>query len=93
MSLIFTDFQTPLTSLGLLEMQWFETKNYEISLSATHRCRRGLWWQQQLAPREGNEDAFRRSTFEVAKHLFSIIVSIASFYPDYWSLFLSTKLV
>ena len=55
------------TVLGLLEIQWFETKNYEISLSATHRCRRGLWWQQQLAPREGNEDAFRRSTFEVAK--------------------------
>ena len=78
-------------------MQWFETKNYEISLSAPHRCRRGtlaaivrrslgLWWQQQLAPREGNEDAFRRSTFEVAKHLFSII-SIASFDPDYCSLF------
>ena len=65
--------------------QWFETKSYEISLSAPHRGL-GLWWQQQLVPREGNEDAFRRSTFEVAKHLFSII-SIASFDPDYCSLF------
>ena len=91
MSLILTDFSDILgDACSGLKRKTMKSLlvHRTVAAAAPSPSRRGLglWWQQQLAPREGNEDAFRRSTFEVAKHLFSII-SIASFDPDYCSLF------